>query len=106
MSLYRKTSKYFPDCKAALANGGLDPKTGTFPAKIGEVLEIVWQNVVGNVETRVLENHPFHAHGDHFWDVGSGSGPFTVAKAEVVLQERIRNGGPIKRDTTNLYRDR
>ncbi|OQV19063.1 L-ascorbate oxidase [Hypsibius exemplaris] len=105
VSMYQHSSNVYPDYEAALLNGGLDPKTKTFPAKIGEVLEIVWQNLVGNAETRVLENHPFHAHGEHVWDVGSGYGEFSSQKLEALLAKRRKNGGPIKRDTTNLYRN-
>lgn len=102
VSMYRNPSKYFPNYKSALLHGGLDFDTKTFPAEVGEVLEIIWQNVVGNVpETRVLENHPFHAHGEHIWDAGGGSGHYSVEKLEELLKRRQ----PIKRDTTNLYRN-
>ena len=99
VSLYKNEARYFPDYNAALANGGFDPKTRTFPAKIGEVLEIVWQNL-GNTQTGTVETHPFHAHGDHFYDIGGGAGVYDPVGNEA----RIRNRVLAKRDTTNLYR--
>jgi L-ascorbate oxidase len=36
-----------PDYAAAFANGGLDPVNHFYPAKIGEVLDIVLQNYAG-----------------------------------------------------------
>jgi hypothetical protein len=36
-----------PDYAAALANGGLDPVNHFYPAKLGEVLDVVVQNYAG-----------------------------------------------------------
>lgn len=88
--------------KRAIANGnGLDNITRTFPAKLNEVLEIVWQNE-GAFTSGGLDTHPFHGHGRHFYDIGGGDGLYDVAANE----ERLKNGTPATRDTTVLYRYR
>ena len=97
------TGTQFPESIIFLSIGGYDPKTKTFPAKLGEVLEIVWQNV-GRTIDGTVETHPFHVHSEHIWDVGCGTGSYSPSVAEIMLQEQRKHGGPIKRDTTNLYR--
>lgn len=81
----------------AVANGGLDLDTRTFPTKKGEVLEIVWQNTGSTAGS--LETHPFHAHGAHYYDLGGGDGVYDSAANEAMLQ----NNPPVLRDTTILY---
>ncbi len=44
--------------------------------------------------------HPFHAHGGHYWDIGSGNGIYDPDANEKKLQGYT----PVKRDTTFLYR--
>lgn len=62
VSLYKDQTAYTPSYSAALKNGGLDPSTQTFPAKVGEVLEIVFQNIgaqaVDNETGGGLDVHP------------------------------------------------
>ncbi|KAH8817524.1 Cupredoxin, partial [Xylogone sp. PMI_703] len=100
VSLYKQDGIEFPSMKRALANKGIDPITRAFPAQIGEVLEIVIQNT--GADSGELEVHPFHAHGAHYWDLGSGNGTYEANANE----EKIRAGHhrPVKRDTTMLYR--
>ncbi|OXV06664.1 hypothetical protein Egran_05565 [Elaphomyces granulatus] len=81
----------------AIANGGLDLDTRSFPTKKGEVLEIVWQNTGSTAGA--LETHPFHAHGAHYYDLGGGDGVYDSAANEAMLQ----NNPPVLRDTTILY---
>jgi L-ascorbate oxidase len=84
---------------AALANDGWDPATLAFPAKLGEVLDIVWLN--DNGLSGGWDIHPFHAHGGHYWDLGSGNGTYNATANE----EKFQAGYvPVKRDTTMLYR--
>ncbi|KAI8961468.1 putative multicopper oxidase [Daldinia sp. FL1419] len=87
-----------PDYKAALANHGWDPKTRAFPALVGEVLDIVWQSNSG--PTGGFEYHPMHAHGEHYWDLGSGNGTYDA----VANEKHFKNHTPMKRDTTMLHR--
>ncbi|KAI0534387.1 Cupredoxin [Xylaria digitata] len=104
VALYLNESSYLPNYNAAVMNDGLDPKTKTYPAKLGEVLEIVLQNV----GTRTydgsagggLDTHPWHMHGRHYYDIGAGEGPYDPQVAE----ERLKGTTPIQRDTTMLYR--
>ncbi|KAK8088503.1 hypothetical protein PG997_003464 [Apiospora hydei] len=95
-----------PNYDAAVANGGWDPATKAFPARVGEVLDIVWQSNSG--PTGGWDVHPMHAHGEHFWDLGSGNGTYDAA-----ANERAHFGPgpgnstgyvPALRDTTQLYR--
>ncbi|KAJ5820340.1 hypothetical protein N7474_005931 [Penicillium riverlandense] len=83
----------------AIASGyGFDNKTRLFPAKMNEVLEIVWQNQ-GGVTTGDIENHPFHGHGRHFYDIGGGDGLYNSTENE----KRLNGTRPVTRDTTVLY---
>ncbi|KAK7988276.1 hypothetical protein PG989_008591 [Apiospora arundinis] len=90
-----------PNYDAAVANGGWDPATKAFPAKVGEVLDIVWQSNSG--PSGGWDVHPMHAHGEHYWDLGSGNGTYDAA-----ANERAHFAGtgyvPALRDTTQLYR--
>lgn len=86
----------------AIASGnGFDNVTRAFSARLGEVLEIVWQNV-GSFPTGGLDAHPLHAHGKHYYDIGGGDGEYDP----VANEERLRNSQPTPRDTTVLYRYR
>ena len=104
VSLYTNQTAYTPSYDAALKNGGLDPSTNTFPAKVGEVLEIVLQNIgahaIDNETGGSLDVHPWHAHGHHYYDIGGGPGAFDPNVAE----ERLKGTEPVLRDTTMLFR--
>jgi L-ascorbate oxidase len=98
VSIYESGQAAIPDYNAAIANGGWDPKTLAFSAKLGEVLEIIWQN--DNGLSGCWDTHPFHAHGGHYWDIGSGNGTYDP----VANEEKLKGYTPVKRDTTFLYR--
>ncbi|KAL7916205.1 multicopper oxidase [Trichoderma velutinum] len=104
VSLYKNASWYLPNYEAAVANYGLDPRTKTYPAKLGEVIEIIFQQVGGRSRDGILrgalDTHPWHAHGDHFYDVGGGPGVYDPK----VAQQRLQGTHPIRRDTTMLFR--
>ncbi|KAF9892042.1 hypothetical protein FE257_002448 [Aspergillus nanangensis] len=99
------TGRLNPDAsyRRAVARGhGFDNITHTFPAQIGEVLEIVWQNQ-GTVDNGGVDAHPFHAHGRHYYDIGGGDGRYNAA----VNEERLKTAPqPVQRDTSVLYRYR
>ncbi|RCI09398.1 hypothetical protein L249_3641 [Ophiocordyceps polyrhachis-furcata BCC 54312] len=95
---------------AALAHGGLDPVTKTYPARMGEVIEVVLQHI--NTKNQVdhpppgrsrfpliPSTHPWHAHGAHYWDAGGGRGLWDAATAE----KKLRGTRPVRRDTTMVY---
>ncbi|RMD40596.1 hypothetical protein DV735_g4534, partial [Chaetothyriales sp. CBS 134920] len=87
-----------PNYTAAVQNGGWDPDSNTFPALPGEVLDIVWLSNSGL--QGVWDFHPMHAHGKHYFDLGSGNGTYDA----VTNEARFENFTPAKRDTTLLYR--
>ncbi|KAF2225409.1 Cupredoxin [Elsinoe ampelina] len=92
------TTGTVPNYTAAIANKGLDPVTNTWPAMVGEVLDIVWLSNSG--PTGGFDFHPMHIHGEHIYDLGSGNGTYNAAENE----KRFKNFTPAKRDTTVLYR--
>jgi FtsP/CotA-like multicopper oxidase with cupredoxin domain len=47
-----------------------------------------------------VDAHPFHAHGAHYYDLGSGNGTYDWEENE----ERIRGLELARRDTTMLYK--
>lgn len=104
VNLYLNESAYLPNYAAALANGGIDPNTRTYPAKIGEVIEIVFQQYGGEADEGfvkgMLDTHPWHGHGAHHYDVGGGEGEWDPATVE----EKLKGTQPVLRDTTMLYR--
>ncbi|PHH69088.1 hypothetical protein CDD82_88 [Ophiocordyceps australis] len=91
-------SGQMPNYSLALEHGGFDPESKTFPARVGEVIDIVWQNnggVTGNFDI-----HPMHIHGEHAYDLGSGNGTYNAAENDARFGDFI----PARRDTTILYR--
>ncbi|KAJ4377382.1 hypothetical protein N0V83_000207 [Neocucurbitaria cava] len=103
VDIYKNGPAAMPNYTAALENDGWDPYTLTWPAKLGEVLEIIWVNtgsIVGDPPNGGVDFHPFHAHGGHYYDIGSGNGTYDPAANE----EKLKDYSPVLRDTTNLYR--
>ncbi|KAH6607356.1 l-ascorbate oxidase [Trichoderma cornu-damae] len=104
VSLYKNASARLPDYDAAVANHGLDPATKAYPARLGEVVEIVLQQVGAHALDGSpgggLETHPWHAHGRHFCDVGGGPGVYDPDAA----QRLLHGTHPVQRDTTMLFR--
>ncbi|KAL7791926.1 multicopper oxidase domain-containing protein [Trichoderma ceciliae] len=104
VSLYKNASRYLPDYEAALANYGVDPQTKTYPAKLGEVIEIVFQQVGAHAYDGTsgggLETHPWHAHGKHMYDIGGGPGVYDPE----VARRQLDGTHPVQRDTTMLFR--
>lgn len=108
VDIYQRGQEAIPDYDTAMDNYGWDPNTKAFPVRIGEVLEIVVQNTGainadGNEQgSGLVEAHPFHIHGQHVWDVGSGDGTYDAEANE----KKIRDLGwkPVRRDTSMLYK--
>ena len=98
VALYQNATQFLPDYDYALQNEGIDNRTGAFPAKIGEVLEIIWQNE--GATNGGLDAHPMHAHGAHYYDIGSGNGTYDAEANEKLLAK----SKPVRRDSTMLYR--
>ncbi|KAI0475561.1 L-ascorbate oxidase [Xylariaceae sp. FL0804] len=87
-----------PDYAVAVAGSGWDPNTKAFPAKIGETLDIIWHTKPGT--GNYFQYHSMHAHGKHYFDLGSGSGPYDAAANEA----HFASYTPPRRDTTMLVR--
>ncbi|KAL9115517.1 MAG: hypothetical protein Q9227_000838 [Pyrenula ochraceoflavens] len=100
VDIYARGQSAIPNYAAALANNGWDPSSLAFPAHINETLEIIWQN--DNGYSGGWDIHPFHAHGGHYWDLGSGNGTYDPAANDAKIASL--NYTPVKRDTTMLYR--
>ncbi|KAL0942080.1 l-ascorbate oxidase [Colletotrichum truncatum] len=101
INIYENGPAAIPNYTAAVNNNGWDPTTLTWPAKLGEVLEIVLHNTGSLVNGNGgVDFHPFHAHGGHYWDIGSGNGTYNATENE----KKLENYNPVRRDTTNLYR--
>jgi L-ascorbate oxidase len=98
VSLYLNDGIEFPSVERAAQNGGLDPISRAFPAEIGEVVDIVLLNT--GADSGGLDAHPWHAHGRHYWDLGSGNGTYNAVNNE----EQWGGKEPATRDTTMLYR--
>ncbi|KAK3942667.1 putative L-ascorbate oxidase [Diplogelasinospora grovesii] len=102
VNIYQNGQSAIPDYAAAQNNNGWDPKTLSFPAKVGEVLEIVLQNTGATAgKPGSVLSHPFHAHSSHYYDIGSGAGTYDADANNAKLE----NLGyvPVTRDTTLLY---
>ena len=62
VSVYQDVKAKLPDYDYAVRNGGFDDRVRAFPANVGEVLDIVIQNV-GEAPPQGPESHPMHMHG-------------------------------------------
>ncbi|KAB8337293.1 hypothetical protein FH972_021594 [Carpinus fangiana] len=92
-----------PNATAPLYTG-FDPQLRAYGARVGEVLEIILLNGAGYSGT--YDVHPWHAHGGHYYDIGSGPGFYDAAANEAKLERLRRERGfvPALRDSTVLYR--
>lgn len=99
VDIYQHGQAGAPDYERAMANGGVDPLLDAWPAKVGEVLEIVWQNEAADIG--VYGVHPMHAHGGPYFDIGSGPGTYDPAANNAKLAQTGWKGS--LRDTTLLY---
>lgn len=88
------------DYEAINANGGYDNKTDSYVAQKGEVLDIVIQNRAGET-TGVAEAHPWHSHGNKYWDMAQGKDEFTYEKVKAYRD--AAKGRPFLRDTSVAY---
>ncbi|KAE9983294.1 hypothetical protein EG328_010082 [Venturia inaequalis] len=100
VDIYKRGQEAIPDYNVAVAGQGYDPKTAVFPAKLGEIIDIVWEN--NNGASGGWDIHPLHGHGPHYWDLGSGNGTYNATE----MEQRLEGFEPMRRDTTMLYRYR
>lgn len=103
VDVYERGQEALPDYDVAVANGGWDPRVKAFAAMPGEVLEIVLQNHGSRWNGNGgVDVHPFHAHGQHYYDVGSGDGLYDAEANEDKIKELGYNAA--RKDTTMLFR--
>ncbi|KAH8885404.1 L-ascorbate oxidase [Thozetella sp. PMI_491] len=103
VDIYQRGDAAVPNWDAAQKNNGWDPATLSFPARVGEVLEIVLQNTGSLVSNGGgVDSHPFHAHGQHYYDIGSGNGTYDPVANEAKIAKLGYH--PVRRDTTLLHR--
>lgn len=103
VDVYERGQEALPDYEVALKNQGWDPRVKAFAAMPGEILEIVFQNHGSKWNGNGgVDVHPFHAHGQHYYDVGSGNGTYDAEANEEKIQEIGLKAA--ERDTTMLFR--
>lgn len=100
VDIYLRGEKAIPDYENAVQNyGGWDPNLNVYAAKVGEIIDIIFINQP-NGQAGGFDAHPFHIHGGHVWDLGSGPGAYNATENEAKLQ----GYNPITRDTSILYK--
>lgn len=71
--------------------------TRSFPAALGEVIEIIIQNTDSDVGSVYF--HPFYAYGAYYYDLGGRNDTYDP----VTKEKNIRGLGLARRDTSMLY---
>lgn len=99
VDIYSQGASAIPDPSVAATNNSYVSSFGAYAASLDEVLEIVWIQRP-NVPAGGFDSHPLHAHGGHYYDIGSGSGSYDAEANEA----RFANYTPVLRDTTFLHR--
>lgn len=100
VQIYEDGNKAIPDYDDAVKNHeGWDPRLNVYPAKVGEVIDIILVNEPNGV-TGGFDAHPWHIHGDHVYDLGSGEGTYNATENEI----RLQGYRPAMRDTTFLFK--
>ncbi|KAH8703085.1 putative multi-copper oxidase [Talaromyces proteolyticus] len=100
VDVYRRGERAVPNYETAVQkHGGWDPDLNVYPAKIGEVIDIILINEPNGVYGG-FDTHPWHIHGDHVYDLGCGSGTYNATENE----ERLKGYNPIQRDTSLLFK--
>lgn len=100
VDVYQRGEAAMPNYDLAVDQyGGWDPNLNVYVAKPGEVIDIIILNVPDGTSTG-YDIHPWHIHGGHIYDIGSGSGNYSIEENYRKLGDWI----PAKRDTTYLYK--
>ena len=100
IDIYKRGEEAIPDYETTVRKyGGWDPNLNVYVAKVGEVIDIVLVNEPDGLPIG-LDIHPWHIHGGHIYDLGSGPGTYNATTNE----ERLGRYNPVLRDTTMLYK--
>lgn len=102
VDVYQRGEAAIPDFELAVSQyGGWDPNLNVYPAKIGEIVDIVLINeptgTIGGFDV-----HPWHLHGGHAYDLGSGPGMYDASANEAKMASMGYK--PALRDTVQLYK--
>ena len=102
VDVYERGEEAIPDYDTAVGNyGGWDPNLNVYAARVGEVIDIILINEPDGLSGG-FDIHPWHIHGDHVYDLGSGPGTYDAVANEKRLREY--RSSPVLRDTTMLYK--
>ncbi|KAJ5155839.1 L-ascorbate oxidase [Penicillium capsulatum] len=100
VQIYKDGNRAIPDYDNAVQNhAGWDPQFNVYPARIGEVIDIILVNEP-NDQSGGFDTHPWHIHGDHVYDLGSGYGTYDATANE----KKLKWHQPVLRDTTFLFK--
>lgn len=100
VDIYKRGEAAIPDYnKAVQEHDGWDPEFNVYPAQVGEVIDIILINEPNGVYGG-FDAHPWHIHGDHVYDLGSGRGTYDAAENE----KKLMGYNPIMRDTSLLFK--
>ena len=100
VSIFEYGEQAIPDYNTAVQNyGGWDPTLNVYAAKVGEIIDIILVNEPNGMSGG-FDAHPWHIHGAHVYDLGSGPGIYNSTANE----ERLSRYNPVLRDTTWLYK--
>jgi L-ascorbate oxidase len=80
---------------------GPSSRSLVFRIDYNDVVDLVLQNTVAL--NGMCEQHPWHIHGHHFYDLGGGPGAYIDHVASGTLAGYLNSVNPIMRDTTTLY---
>lgn len=82
--------------ESQLEEDGFNPIRETFPIQVGQVVDIVLQNVKAGPVCLI---HPWHTHGHSHWEIAYGTGEYDEAR-----DGSIRNvPNPLQKDVTLVY---
>ena len=100
VDIYRRGDAAIPDFETTVKQyGGWDPNFNVYVAKVGEIIDIILINEPDGLPIG-FDIHPWHIHGGHVYDLGSGPGTYNATANE----ERLKGYNPVLRDTTMLYK--
>ncbi|KAI9735469.1 MAG: hypothetical protein M1818_006475 [Claussenomyces sp. TS43310] len=100
VDIYRHGDAAIPDYETTVQkHGGWDPNFNVYVAKVGEIIDIILVNEPDGLSIG-FDIHPWHIHGGHVYDLGSGPGTYNATTNE----ERLNGYNPVLRDTTMLYK--
>jgi L-ascorbate oxidase len=98
---YKTPSEYKPNYTLAEQNKGYDASTNTYPVRLGETVDILFENLAST--SNKTEAHPWHIHGQHPWYIAGGIGAFSEAALANASSSPYTPAKPIKRDTVVIF---